>query len=370
MPCRRARDAERDAGAGCDSGLWRAPRAGERRQAHRWGRTKGKIGFHGGKVEIERPRVRGLDGAERVLPSWENAVSEDLLGKWAMNQMLITVSMRRFKRSVRLPEGDVPASDGAGLSKSATSRRFVALSAARMKAWMESRLSLIVRDRIEPLHEAVEAIAPGARASLAPLSIFRNVTRGAKGATVPRAPPWGDQTGSITCGAIGWSGRSGGKRTQDVEETVTKETQSYIDMLRNFGTNFGLPQVDVEKLLETNRKNLEALGESAKVAAGGAQSVAQKQREILEASLREASALARGYQPMGNAQEILAKQTEFVKKVFDISVQGARDSAELATQSTGEAVKIIQERMKASLEEIRGSVSRQSGQARSETPKG
>ena len=69
---------------------------------------------------------------------------------------------------------------------------------------------------------------------------------------------------------------------------------------------------------------------------------------------------------MRNAQEILAKQTEFVKKVFDISVQGARDSAELATQSTGEAVKIIQERMKASLEEIRGSVSRQSGHARSE----
>ena len=28
LPCRRARDAERDAGAGCDGGLWRAPRAG------------------------------------------------------------------------------------------------------------------------------------------------------------------------------------------------------------------------------------------------------------------------------------------------------------------------------------------------------
>src|SRR5271157_6123539 len=113
---------------------------GEGRRGYRWGRTQGKIGFHGGKVEIERPRVRGLDGVERVLPSWENAVSEDLLGKWAMNQMLINVSTRRFKRSVRLPEGDVPASAGAGLSKSATSRRFVALSAARMKAWMETRL--------------------------------------------------------------------------------------------------------------------------------------------------------------------------------------------------------------------------------------
>ena len=124
---------EQDATAACGERHER----GERRQAHRWGRTKGKIGFHGGKVAIERPRVRGLEGAERVLPSWQNAVSEDLLGK---NQMLINVSTRRFKRSVRLPEGDVPASDGAGLSKSATSRRFVALSAARMRAWMETRL--------------------------------------------------------------------------------------------------------------------------------------------------------------------------------------------------------------------------------------
>lgn len=127
---------EQDAAAACGKRHER----GEQRKAHRWGRTKGKIGFHGGKVEVERPRVRGLDGGEYVLPSWESAVGEDLLGKWAMNQMLINVSTRRFKRSVRLPEGDVPAEDGAGLSKSATSRRFVALSAARMKEWMETRL--------------------------------------------------------------------------------------------------------------------------------------------------------------------------------------------------------------------------------------
>ncbi len=96
---------EQDAAAVCGERHER----GERRKAHRWGRTRGKIGFHGGKVEIERPRVRGLDGKEQVLPSWENAINEDLLGKWAMNQMLINVSTRRFKRSVRLPEGDVPS---------------------------------------------------------------------------------------------------------------------------------------------------------------------------------------------------------------------------------------------------------------------
>ena len=35
--------------------------------------------------------------------------SADLLGKWAMNLMLINVSTRKFGRAVRLPEGDVPA---------------------------------------------------------------------------------------------------------------------------------------------------------------------------------------------------------------------------------------------------------------------
>src|SRR6185312_3272956 len=41
----------------------------------------------------------------------------------------------------RLPEGDLPAVDGDGTSKSAASRRFVALSADRLAEWMASDLS-------------------------------------------------------------------------------------------------------------------------------------------------------------------------------------------------------------------------------------
>ena len=117
------------------------------KDGHRWGRTRGKLGFHGGKVEIDRPRVRSRDGGEMPLPSWEAAMSENLLGKWALNLMLINVSTRKFGRAVRLPEGDVPAPKGAGVSKSAVSRRFVALSAERMREWMAtdlSRLDLLV----------------------------------------------------------------------------------------------------------------------------------------------------------------------------------------------------------------------------------
>ncbi len=111
------------------------------KDAYRWGKARGKVGFHGGKVAVERPRVRARDGGELALPSWEAALSEDLLGQWALNLMLINVSTRKFGRAVRLPGGDVPAAKGAGVSKSAVSRRFVALSAERMKEWMAADLS-------------------------------------------------------------------------------------------------------------------------------------------------------------------------------------------------------------------------------------
>jgi hypothetical protein len=92
-------------------------------------------------VEIARPRVRSRDGGELALPSWKAALGEGFLEQWAMNLMLINVSTRCIARAVRLPEGDLGAPAGAGLTKSAVSRRFVALSAARMAAWMSSDFS-------------------------------------------------------------------------------------------------------------------------------------------------------------------------------------------------------------------------------------
>ena len=128
---------EEDATCLCGSRYGRADGKG----GYRWGKTKGNVGFHGGKVDVERPRVRARDGGELTLPSWEAALSEDLLGQWALNLMLINVSTRKFGRAVRLPGGDVPAPTGAGVTKSAVSRRFVALSAERMKEWMTADLS-------------------------------------------------------------------------------------------------------------------------------------------------------------------------------------------------------------------------------------
>jgi hypothetical protein len=62
---------ERDELAACGERYER----GHRRQGASLGKTKGKIGFQGGKVEMARPGLRGLDGTEQALPSWEATAS-------------------------------------------------------------------------------------------------------------------------------------------------------------------------------------------------------------------------------------------------------------------------------------------------------
>ncbi|MGX5803447.1 phasin family protein [Bradyrhizobium sp. Arg314] len=124
----------------------------------------------------------------------------------------------------------------------------------------------------------------------------------------------------------------------------------------------------MDKLIEGHRKNIDALGHSAEIAVKGTQSVAQKQREVLEAGLREATALARAFQPLGSPQETLSRQTEFARKVFDIAVEGTKETAQMTRQSTADAVKIIKDRLKDNLEEIRGSVSRSAAAEKNAKP--
>ena len=132
---------------------------------YRWGRTCGRLGFHGGKVELERPRVCSkVTGKELALPGWREAGEAGWLAEWALSLMLMNVATRKFGRAVRLAEAGVPSETGSGLSKSAVSRRFKALTEARLAEWMASDLSqfdlLVIR--IDGLHMTDKLLMIGA----------------------------------------------------------------------------------------------------------------------------------------------------------------------------------------------------------------
>ena len=139
---------------------------------------------------------------------------------------------------------------------------------------------------------------------------------------------------------------------------MTDATQSYLNILSKFGADLGLPTVDVDRLLEAHKKNIEALANSASVISEGARSVAEKNQEIFEAGLREVAAIARDYRPLAAEADLAEKRVEFAKKVFDAIAKNARDANDIANQSTKEASRIFQDRLKASIEEIKASAGR------------
>lgn len=133
------------------------------------------------------------------------------------------------------------------------------------------------------------------------------------------------------------------------------ESQSFVDMFAKLGQDLKLPSIDVERVIDNHRKNLEALQKSASATASGASSLMAKQREMLQDTLREITDMAQSYRVPGSPQEMLTKQAEFARKSFETAVKNASEVADIVKKSGSESVDILRKRIQESMEEIRDS---------------
>lgn len=131
------------------------------------------------------------------------------------------------------------------------------------------------------------------------------------------------------------------------------DSDSFIDMFKNFGQDLKMPSVDVDKIVEHHRKNLETLEQTAKAATAGASSVLAKQREILQETLKEVTDIAQSFRAPGNPQDLMAKQADFAKRSFETAIKNASEMAEVVRQSSTETIEILRNRIKDAMEEMR-----------------
>jgi phasin family protein len=136
--------------------------------------------------------------------------------------------------------------------------------------------------------------------------------------------------------------------------------QSFLDQMKAFGARLGLPEVDVNKLIDVQLRNIDAMAQSAHVVGEGAKALAEKQQNVIDAAFRETSAMVRDFHPAGDPQAVLAKQKDFAKKAFELTMENTRDIAELTKKTTTDATTIVRDRLQSSLTELRDSVTRKS----------
>jgi len=103
------------------------------RRATRGGHTRGAVVLGGQRIAIKRPRVRSLERGELQLASYEWAAEREPLDAATMHAIAAGVSTRRYAGTLdKLP----PPEAALSVSRSAVSRRFVALSREQLTQWL------------------------------------------------------------------------------------------------------------------------------------------------------------------------------------------------------------------------------------------
>ncbi len=136
---------------------------------------------------------------------------------------------------------------------------------------------------------------------------------------------------------------------------MTKKTESnpFTEMFEKFGQDLNLPNIDVQKMLDSQRRNLEALQKSAAASAAGASALVERQRTHIEQALAEVKTAAESYRAGGTPQEFMVKQTELARKSFDSALKNVEEAAEIVRKAGDEAIEVLRKRIRESAEEIR-----------------
>ena len=130
------------------------------------------------------------------------------------------------------------------------------------------------------------------------------------------------------------------------------DNESFMDMFSQFGKNLNLPKVDVESILNHQRKNLEALQKAASANAAGANEIMAKQREALQEGLKEITETIQGFRASA-PQDMLTKQAEIARKSFESAVKQAGEVGEILRKSGMETTEILRDRIKTAMDEIK-----------------
>lgn len=132
------------------------------RTAVRGGSTRSSVVLGGQRIAIARPRARSLESGELALPTFAWAAHTDPLDAATMASMAAGVSTRRYAGTLDvLP----PPEQSSSTSKSAVSRRWVALTQAQLDEWLccslkDMDLPVVMIDGVH-FHERVILVALG-----------------------------------------------------------------------------------------------------------------------------------------------------------------------------------------------------------------
>ena len=117
---------------------------------------------------------------------------------------------------------------------------------------------------------------------------------------------------------------------------------------------YKLPGLDMESIVDSQKRNIEALAAANKTAVEGFQTIYRRQAEIMRQMMEEATSVVEKFgKPGTSPQDVAARQADFLKDAYGKAFANMRELAELATKSSTEACETINTRIAESLDEMK-----------------
>lgn len=127
------------------------------------------------------------------------------------------------------------------------------------------------------------------------------------------------------------------------------------DMTKMMG-DFKMPNFDMQALMQAQQKNVEVLTQANQLAAEGFQAIAKRQGEIFKETMEQAQGAMKDMMSGGSPKANASKQADLAKSTLERALSNAKEIAEMAAKSNGEAFELINKRMMASLDEMKSSM--------------
>ena len=117
---------------------------------------------------------------------------------------------------------------------------------------------------------------------------------------------------------------------------------------------FKLPGVDTTALIESQRRNVEAMTKFNQVAFAGAQAVMQRQAEIMRETFDGTTKAVQAFSQTDKPEDILAKQADLIKEAYEHGLSNLRELTELSAKANTQAADLLTHRVADGLGELKG----------------
>jgi phasin family protein len=140
---------------------------------------------------------------------------------------------------------------------------------------------------------------------------------------------------------------------------MTKPQENFLTPLRIIDDLVGklqalsIPGIDVEAVIASQRKNIEALVAASRTTMDSVNALGKRQAEILQETMSQTAYSLETMIKAGSPFDIAAKQAELTKEGFEKALGNMRELAEMVTKAQHGAMDPISHRVSESLDELK-----------------